>query len=480
MHIKSFKTIAVISAICTLLSACGGGEKSTSQPSTGAGTPTSTSTRIAGVAATGAAMAAANVTIKDSTGATRSTTTDADGNYAFDTTGLNAPFVIKAVGLDNTSVYSVALASDLGGTINITPVSSLVIGNASGKSPESLFNTYSQTDATALSANLTTAIDNALTLLRPVFTALGVTPVATGILRGGLKADNTGLDKVLDAISISFTENTATIKDKAGSTIATDPLESNTAVTPTVSNSAALTDFASAAEGINQLLAQISANCGTQASSLTQACLSRFTSTAGGFLHESHVNPANHIAEFWADDASKVQWKNAAVIGNEKGGYKARFTYVASDNSKSGTFFAESIFVRDATDGNAWKFKGDQQRFLLDVFYNLAGNSFNIQAFNSNGAFPATVRTLSVTGPGLPTTGLLIGSDVQTDGNSNYRSGCIKLAAGTNGCSGSDLFTGASLLGTSQQYTFTARDVNNTALPDFSGKAWLSLRVESN
>ena len=75
-------------ALAVLVSACGSDD--------GGGTvPPAAGASLSGTAATGAAIANATVTVKDSSGTTVTATTDAMGNYSIDVTGLAAPFMVK-------------------------------------------------------------------------------------------------------------------------------------------------------------------------------------------------------------------------------------------------------------------------------------------------------------------------------------------------------------------------------------------------
>jgi hypothetical protein len=116
-----------LSVLCTIaavaLVACGGG----------GGSAPSSSTTLSGVAAGGAPLVG-TVYIKDSKGVEKSTTIDltANGAYTFDVAGLTPPFVLKAIGtVGNTQVTycSVATAADVGGNINITPFTDLIVAN---------------------------------------------------------------------------------------------------------------------------------------------------------------------------------------------------------------------------------------------------------------------------------------------------------------------------------------------------------------
>ena len=83
-HRIRMRAIALAVSSTLILAACGGGGSSNHS--------------VSGIAAEGLAIANAVVTIKDATGATRSVTTDASGNYVFDTSGLSYPLMLQVTG----------------------------------------------------------------------------------------------------------------------------------------------------------------------------------------------------------------------------------------------------------------------------------------------------------------------------------------------------------------------------------------------
>ncbi len=90
------------------LSACGGG----------GGGGTGTGSHLSGIAAEGLAITNAAVSIKDAQGTTRSVTTDAGGNYVFDTAGLEFPLMLQITGSKGVW-HALVTADDLGKPANI-------------------------------------------------------------------------------------------------------------------------------------------------------------------------------------------------------------------------------------------------------------------------------------------------------------------------------------------------------------------------
>lgn len=97
----------------------------------GCGGSTSPSSDISGVAATGAPIANATVTIKGANGKTVTATTDADGNFSVNTPDLELPYALKVDVADpdtgnKKSLYSIATAK---GNANINPLTDLEVTN---------------------------------------------------------------------------------------------------------------------------------------------------------------------------------------------------------------------------------------------------------------------------------------------------------------------------------------------------------------
>lgn len=194
--------LAILFSIAVV--ACGGGG--------GGGTPAA-STIISGTAAAGAPVVG-YVSVRDSSANPQPVRTNipiaANGNYSVDVVGLTAPYAFLAsgtVGGRTVSLYSAATAADVGGTINITPFTDLIIRNIAATAVD----TYLSNPANM--ANLTTAqLDAqrvALTAqLAPALTAMGVSS-SIDLLRATFNADSTGLDRFMDAVKVDTTTPTA-------------------------------------------------------------------------------------------------------------------------------------------------------------------------------------------------------------------------------------------------------------------------------
>lgn len=232
MSITNKILLAAAIVISFNLSGCGGS-------TTAANAPTTT---LSGVAATGVALAGSTVTVTDSTGANKSATTDANGHYTLDITGMTAPFVIVASGMAGdgaeTLVSLIATQPTTGQSVvaNITPLTNTLAAAIDSTGDPLHLTAHVATEATNITANkLATATTNLQTALAPLLTQVSAS-ATTDFISGILMANGTGIDKLLDILQITVAPGgtvnggtTIAVKDGNG-TITTQAL--NLATTP--------------------------------------------------------------------------------------------------------------------------------------------------------------------------------------------------------------------------------------------------------
>ena len=184
--------------LIALLTACGGGGGGGSDSTTAAETPTTTI--LTGTAATGAALANAKITVKDSKGASKTVTADANGNFSIDVTGMTAPLIIQAVSQDaSKTFYAISQTIPASNVINVTSITDSLT-RASGSAPSTLFADPATTLASVDFTKIKTAQDNLKTALGAYMTALGVSS-STDLTSTAFSADNTKVDALLDCLS---------------------------------------------------------------------------------------------------------------------------------------------------------------------------------------------------------------------------------------------------------------------------------------
>jgi hypothetical protein len=178
---------------------------------------------ISGVAATGAAMMSANVTLTDATGKTLSVAALDDGSFKFDDlTGYTAPYQLSAnvlMGEKNITHYSIVGSAPANGnnTANINQLTSAVValvaptGVVSDLTPAQLNAiTPSQVDA---------AVRNIQAVIAPVAANIkGVTNFNP--ITSSFSANGVGPDALLDHINVNIKSDEVNIANKMALTLA--------------------------------------------------------------------------------------------------------------------------------------------------------------------------------------------------------------------------------------------------------------------
>lgn len=203
---------AVSSAV--LLIACGGGGGSPDPIASAPPAPPVAS--LSGVAAVGAAVADATVTLTDANGRTLRTTAAADGRYRFeDLTGYVAPFQIQASGALGEAVVTlntlVATAPSGAGIANITPLTNAI---AALVMPSELPTTMSAAQLQAISpAAVAAASARVQAVIAPLAGALGL-PASFDPMSTPFTANGTGADLLLDHLDVAVAPGTVSVANK--------------------------------------------------------------------------------------------------------------------------------------------------------------------------------------------------------------------------------------------------------------------------
>jgi hypothetical protein len=204
---RSAQSVACFGALSFLLTACGGGSGS----STVAATTAPASTQLTGTAATGAPISGVVKAIDINGKVSPSATTTALGAFVVDVSGMTAPFILNIVGTTGAGLMNLnSIATAAGQTVNITPLTDLIVATASGQPAGGTLASLcapvnNATPAACLSAlsaastttNLTAAVNAVKAMIAPLNTG-NVDP-----LNGAFVANGTGLDKVLDQILVT-------------------------------------------------------------------------------------------------------------------------------------------------------------------------------------------------------------------------------------------------------------------------------------
>jgi mono/diheme cytochrome c family protein len=184
-------------AVLLVVAACSGGGSSTD----GAPGTNVASAALTGTAATGGPIAG-TVTLRDSSPArnTRTTATASDGSFAFDVSGLTAPFMLRVVYGDPaapSALYSFAAGP---GTANITPLTSIAArAAAGGVDLAAFFESGSASDVSTAGARMPASVSALQSSLSPLMQRFAV---QGNLLTSPFTADHTGVDSMLDSVVV--------------------------------------------------------------------------------------------------------------------------------------------------------------------------------------------------------------------------------------------------------------------------------------
>lgn len=323
-------SLFAVSTIAMII-ACGGAGGGGSGSGSGGG-----SSSISGTAAAGAPIIG-TATIKDSLGAVRGPVTiAADGSYSIDVSGMTGPFMVRVdghVGAKEYHLYSGATSADVGGTINVTPLTDLILANIAH---DVAANYYSSAGFASMTVTELNAARDALQdKLAPILTAMGVS-TSIDLLRTSFDTDHTGIDAVMDILSITV-----------------DPATVKATITNIVNGDCVNVDIATAAYTNNFTGAGMSGSTVTDAQAI-QAWLTTFSS-----LFESGLPPLDSTLTDLFD-----------MTGFIMGGKDATtfLTEVTTDNKNEGLAFSNlSSVAVNYLDNSSNPGEGDTAQVTFDV-----------------------------------------------------------------------------------------------------------------
>lgn len=481
-QLSSAATVIALAAV-TLVAGCGGGGGSDSSASSGTSTVTPAAASLTGTAATGGALANANVVVTDSTGNSpcveTAITTSALGTYTCTLkTGATAPFfVVVTDPTGNTApLVSVTTTTPPAGTpltLNATPLTSAIVAQLSPDgNPLTLVNAKT-VDANALKAVTANVVKQLSSVLSAIGAPANYDPFATSISAATPSGVGNTADQILDVVTVS--KDPATGQLRLG-TVDGTPVPLATATGGGSALPAPAANVSSLPQGA-QALANALTACfalptsqrvlgvdtslpmtqgGPKVTSLAPACqnIASDTSNAGGiaFLHNGYAFGQLLYGYLVSDSMTGAKFSVPEVMAFYPAGSASSPTYdTAVLNNKyldiNGNPGNIIVLVRYVASGTSsahpsnWWVVGNQQpveisdrplvRRVEQVNPNFTGTSANSNAyshfqtgiqFSINAKGPGTVNgngTLNfvrVTGPGLPTSGLVY---VAPTGDSN-------------------------------------------------------------
>ncbi|HTN44668.1 MAG TPA: carboxypeptidase-like regulatory domain-containing protein [Nitrospiria bacterium] len=245
MNINALKVTFIVIGVVSLAfmtQGCGknGGSSPSSLVSGTVGTPPVTppppGPTISGTAATGAPIPDAVVTIKDPSGQSKTGTTDDNGKYSIDVTGMTPPFLLKVDPASGASLFSFGLQQT--GNVNIHPYTNLMIGiwyKLKGLDVEDAFATMGSTTPVPSAIEVSTLSRITNHILQIWITKQGLAPKSFDFITTPFDTNDPGFDGVLKLTQIDPNTDTVTIYQDSNtnqiSTLSWDPSTSAVSVT---------------------------------------------------------------------------------------------------------------------------------------------------------------------------------------------------------------------------------------------------------
>jgi fibronectin type 3 domain-containing protein len=177
---------------------------------------------LSGNASVGSPLAG-QVSLKDSSSPPQLKTTiiGSDGSFAFDITGLKAPYILQGTGSAAGTSYKLHSFADGVGIANVNPLSNVVVAGAAGvKDPEQLYAAPDPNTLQKIKSGLPVATSDILNQLQPLlelYSADGKDPI-----KDHYDSDHQGLDGMFDNVNITLPNGIITVTNaKTGAVIYT-------------------------------------------------------------------------------------------------------------------------------------------------------------------------------------------------------------------------------------------------------------------
>jgi hypothetical protein len=198
--------LAAAGAAALTLAGCGGSGNSNNTEITHPA-----ATTLSGTAAIGAPIAGSVFAIDINGKVSPAATTSALGAFTIDVGGMTAPFILTITGTAGGQLVTLnSIATAAGQTVNLTPLTDLIVSTASGQPGGSSLASLCAPVANVVPASCKTALANAATpaKLNAAIAAVidmikPLNPAGTNPLTGAFTANGTGMDALLDQILVA-------------------------------------------------------------------------------------------------------------------------------------------------------------------------------------------------------------------------------------------------------------------------------------
>jgi uncharacterized spore protein YtfJ len=406
-----FTRSIIIALTIILLNACGGG---------GSDSPSTTATKsISGTAAAGAPLIA-DIVVKDANGTIRSVSTDLSGNFTVNVSDLTPPIMLRAKGCTATQCYTIHSATaeltDGGNTVNITPLTDLIISGVASALAENYFDSG---DFSSLSTtSLATEEQNLQSRIQSVLNVLGV-GTSVDLLYDQFSADHSGLDAALDLLTISTdtTTNIATITNLITSESFTDNLtsaadNSDIGLTDTTGMNNGLTALQAIAQAVDSLDTFLEEH---PTDWLTQADLSQHLDSSAWMDYGENYTQLIANTEF----PKNLRISSWALLNLDETAGEALIV-MRLRKSSTGSISTVPWWVFYDSTNSLWKFAGNQYKVDINVasiatlthHFDSSTQStsssiesgIEIYINDTEGYSPNSISLATVIGPGINTT----------------------------------------------------------------------------
>ena len=344
------------------------------------------SSGVSGTVAVGSPISNATVGLVDSTGKTLSGTTASDGSFTiFGTAGLTPPFMLK-VASGSTNLYSVSGDSNTSTTINVTPLTDMIVRSwcgAQGTTVDSVFaspatsSLPNPTDVFALGTTVTS-------MVQPWLVAQGVNtasfnPISTSFQAG----TGTGIDAVIGLTTDSASGGTITAVINPNPSTQ-NPTTQNITITPSVGSGLTITSTPTTVQGAGTPTAMTVAVPTNQTQQGALAGIFATLTNFGNTVNSQGVNlQASDIAPYvdpnYLNDGEVGTYFETSAASFFSSGQTLSFTGLqigsldTTNNVANVTFQVAQGGISNTVDlvfklvGGSWLISGDQQEAATQV-----------------------------------------------------------------------------------------------------------------
>jgi hypothetical protein len=373
--------------LLSLVSCLGGGSGGSSGGGSGGTSdlPTGNAGTLTGTAAIGAPMANAKVKVRGkglTTACEKVTETNASGYYSVALAECTGPFIISAESSAG-KVYSVATDEDVGKIVNVTPLTQVVASRV-----------FEETNLDSIDISLVTItktkIDTQTAIISNLISEIAKEfgAEAVDIRSGAFKADGSGIDKLLDMISVQPGDISTAIGIKGTSVTISVP-EDLSSQLPTPISSAQADQASSSASEFQTMKDLLTGITGIN------ACLkNKNQSCFEGFFHDQYKSNGQSASDMWDDlfwDGMEASYGNLVLVSMNDTKDEAWVAYVLKEKDQDSGEVNNWLDIEKMkkVDG-AWKIYGNQipwqfrpQAGLISFGDGVVKKGLNIRIFDN-------------------------------------------------------------------------------------------------